>query len=258
MTPKLSWTEKLKRWRQQNAEQYALTVMADPRKVELYKVLPFPGVVLIMGDRRQGKTGLAHEAARKMHVRRGLPAVVHIPKVPEVTRRKIQKLLPDWMKVSTRRSEWPKNCVVIYDEAAQSAHARRTQSGDAVDLDDLIGISGQRNQLIFFISHHSRKLDVNVVQEVNRIIWKKPTYAHHLFERDEVSDFTLKAYHFFDQVRGTKAWNTATSTKAKKLGLVLDFDQFGFSQCTNQLPPWWSDELSRLFQDVQRVGKGVI
>jgi len=29
--------------------------------------------------------------------------------------------------------------VVIYDEAAQTAHARRTQSGDAVALDNLIG-----------------------------------------------------------------------------------------------------------------------
>ena len=205
-----------------------------------------------------GKSALAHDTAEKLHNTRNMSAVLHLPRAPLALQKSLQRLLPRWLQVVTSTEQWPKRCVVIYDEAAQSAHARRTQSGDAVELDDLIGISGQRNQLIFFISHHSRKLDVNVVQEVNRIIWKKPTYAHHLFERDEVSDFTLKAYHFFDKVRGTKAWNTATSTKAKKLGLVLDFDQFGFSQCTNQLPPWWSDELSRLFQDVQRVGKGVI
>lgn len=250
MTPKATWTERLKRWRQQNAEQYARTVMDTPIKLPLYQILPYPGVVLIMGDRRQGKTGLAHEATRQIHNRRRLPAVVHMPNVPDKIRRRIQKLLPPWMKVVTKRSEWPKNCVVIYDEAAQSAHARRSQSGAAVELDDLIGISGQRNQLIFFISHHSRKLDVNVVTEVNRIIWKKPTYAHQLWERDEVSDFSMRAYQFFQSVKGEVA--------QKKAALVLDFDKFGFYQTTNSLPPWWSDELSRLFQDVQRIVKGVI
>lgn len=250
MKQKTSWTERLKKWRRDNAEQYACTVMNDPGKRSLYQLLPFPGVVLIMGDRRMGKTGLAHEAAHQLHTRRGLPAVVHMPHAPDKMRRKLQKLLPSWMKVVTRRSEWPKNCIVIYDEASQSAHARRSQSGTAVELDDLIGISGQRNQLIFFISHHSRKIDVNVVTEVNRIIWKKPTYAHQLWERDEVSDFSMKAYQFFQGIKGPVA--------QKKAALVLDFDSFGFYKTTNSLPPWWSDDLSRLFQDVQRLVKGVI
>lgn len=247
---KASWSEELKKWRRDNQEHYAKTILSAPQKISLYKSLPFPGVVLIMGDRRMGKTGLAHEAANQFHNRRNLPAVIHMPNVPENIRRKIQKLLPSWMKIVTRRSEWPKDCIVVYDEAAQSAHARRTQTGAAVELDDLIGISGQRNQLILFISHHSRKLDLNVVTEVNRIIWKKPTYAHHLFEREEISDFSMRAYKFFRGIKGEIA--------KKKASLILDFDEFGFYQCNNSLPPWWSDELSRLFQDVQRIGKGVL
>jgi len=244
------WTDKLKQWRRTHEENYAETILSTPKKVSLFSALPFPGVVLIMGDRRMGKTALAHEAADLFHKRRNIPAVIHMPNVPEPIRRKIQKHLPGWMSIVTRRSEWPKNCIVIYDEAAQSAHARRSQSGAAVELDDLIGISGQRNQLIFFISHHSRKLDLNVITEVNRIIWKKPTYAHQLFEREEVHDFSLKAYDFFRDIRGKVA--------RQKTSLILDFDEFGFSQCTNALPPWWCDELSRLFQDVQRIAKGVV
>lgn len=247
---KKSWSEKLKKWRKDNQEHYAKTILSVPTKANLYSLLPFPGVVLIMGDRRMGKTGLAHEAANQFHKRRGLPAAIHIPNVPEHIRKKIQKHLPPWMKIVTQRSQWPKDCIVIYDEAAQSAHARRTQTGAAIELDDLIGISGQRNQLIFFISHHSRKLDVNVITEVNRIMWKKPTYAHQLFERDEVSDFSMRAYEFFRAIKGEVAKKRAT--------MVLDFDEFGMYQCNNSLPPWWSDELSRLFQDVQRVVKGVI
>lgn len=250
MSPKLSWTEKLKRYRKANAERYAKIVLQEPPKTTLYHALPFPGLILIMGDRRMGKTGLAHEIANQVHNRRRLKAVVHMPRVvPEGVRKRIQRLLPPWMKIVTSRSEWPKNSVVIYDEAAQSAHARRTQSGDAVELDDLIGVSGQRNQLIIFIAHHSRKLDLNVVTEVNRIIWKKPTYAHQLFERSEVSDFSMRAFDYFSGIKGEVA--------RKKAALVLDFDNFGFHQTKNSLPPWWCEDLSRLFQDVQRI-KGVI
>lgn len=247
---KTNWSDKLRKWRRDNEESYAMTILSPPRKISLYQALPFPGLVLVMGDRRMGKTAIAHEGANVMHKRRGLPAVVHIPNVPESIKKKIAKLLPPWMHLVTSRNQWPKDCIVIYDEAAQSAHARRSQSGQAVELDDLIGISGQRNQLIFFISHHSRKLDVNVVTEVNRIMWKKPTYAHQLFERDEVHDFSMRAYEFFRNIKGEVARKRAT--------LVLDFDEFSLYQVNNSLPPWWSDDLSRLFQDVQRLGRGVI
>lgn len=251
MTPKRkSWSDRLKDYRRNKQEEYAKTVLQTPPKATLYSLLPFPGLILIMGDRRAGKTASAHEIAHQVNSRRHLPAVIHMPRVvPENIRRRIQRLTPQWMKVVTNRSEWPKNSVVIYDEAAQTAHARRSQSGDAVELDDLISISGQRNQLIVFIAHHSRKLDLNIITEVNRIIWKKPTYAHQLFERDEVSDFTMRAYDFFAGIKGEVA--------RKKAALVLDFDNFGFHQTTNKLPPWWCEDLSRLFQDVQRI-KGVM
>lgn len=136
--------------------------------------------------------------------------------------------------------------MVIYDEASQSAHARRTQSGQAVRLDNLIGISGQRNQLILFLVHHSRKLDVNVIHEVDRIIWKMPTYAHTMFERDEMSDFTYKALEFFQGIKG--------ETARKKASLMMDAtEDLKFSTFNNTLPPWWSDKLSRVFQDIDEM-----
>ena len=247
MTPKLSWSEKLKRYRKDKAENYARSILEPPTKVPLYSALRFPGVYIIMGDIRSGKTGLAHEIANQMNQRRGIPAIIHMPKATQDIRRKIQRMLPKWMTVVADRSAWPKDTVVIYDEAAQSAHSRRSQSGDAVEMDDLLAISGQRRQLILFISHHSRKLDINVCTAVHRIIWKRPTYAHQLWERDEMSDFTAKAFDFFKGVKGEIA--------QKKASLVLDFDNFRFLQTTNTLPPWWNDDLSCLFQDVQQVKK---
>ena len=242
MTPKLSWAEKLKRYRKDKAEDYAKTILSAPGKVNLYSAMRLPGVAIIMGDIRSGKTGLAHTIAYEYHKRRHLPAILHLPHLNDIQRKKVQKLVPPWMKVAAKRSQWPQRAVVIYDEAAQSAHARRSQSGDAMELDDLLSIAGQREQLILFISHYSRKLDLNVCTGVHRIIWKRPTFAHQLWEREEMADFTGRAYDFFRQIKGELA--------QKKAVLILDMDNFAFHQCTNKLPPWWSDELSCIFRDM--------
>lgn len=251
-----TYLEKLKAYRREKEEQYARTIMEKPAAATILKSIPFPGVVLIMGRRRYGKTGLAHQIGAEMHKSRGVPVIVHLPpSVPPEVRGRIQKMLPDWIKVTTKTSEWPKRCVVIYDEAAQTAHARRTQSGDAVELDNLIGISGQREQLLIFICHHSRKLDPNVVREVNRIIWKQPTYAYMLFERDELSDFTMKAFDHFAGLRKGRPYNETVKRTLKRACLMLDFDDFRFVTLENRLPAHWTEELSVLFQDISKVSK---
>ena len=106
MTPKLSWSEKLKRHRKDKAENYAMSIMEPPTKVPRYSALRFPGVVLIMGDIRSGKTGVAHEIANQMHQRRGIPAILHMPIAPLDVRRKVQRMLPSWMTVVDSRAFW--------------------------------------------------------------------------------------------------------------------------------------------------------
>lgn len=253
---KKTFLDKLKEWRRSKEEQYARTVMEKPAKSTILKCIPLPGVVLVMGRRRYGKTATAHQIACEMHKSRKVPAIVHLPPTaPQEIRQKIQKLLPSWIKVTTRKEEWDKNAVVIYDEAAQTAHARRTQSGAAVELDNLIGISGQRNQLLIFICHHSKKLDPNVVREVNRIVWKQPTYAYQLFERDELSDFTMKAFDFFAGLRKGRPYNETVKRLMKRANLVLDFDDFKFEWFDNKLPYYWTEDLSNLFEDITKVGR---
>lgn len=245
MSPKKKWAEKLKKWRQKHEQTYAKAILTPPQRTTLYRTMPYPGCVLIMGRRRYGKSGLAHEIANQFHKKRECPAVLHLPHIPENMRRRVQKLLPDWFRVMTDYRQWPENAVVVYDEASQSAHARRSQSDYAVTLDNMIGISGQRNQMLLFISHHSRKLDLNIIHEVDRVIYKEPTYAHAIWERDEMGDFTYKAAEFFSGIR--------TEVSKKRANLVVDFQNFQFFNFTNGLPPWWSDDLSRLFRDIEMM-----
>lgn len=243
-----TYAEKLRKWRQKHEEEYAKAIMSPPEHTKLLKAIPFPGTILVMGARRKGKSALAHDIAEKLHNKRGLPAVLHLPRMPSNLQKQIQSLLPPWMELVTSTERWPKHSIVIYDEASQGAHARRTQSGEAVELDNLIGISGQRQQLIIFISHHSRKLDLNVVRDVDLIAWKIPTYSHWMFERNEFSDFVLKAIDFFRGIR--------SEPKALKTTLVMDFHNLRFQEFTNGLPSYWSDRLSHLFEDIRCIAKG--
>ena len=251
-----TFLDKLRKWRKDKEEQYARTIMEKPERSTILKMFRLPGVALILGSRRYGKTASAHKIGEDLHRSKGVRVMVHLPPTaPQETRQRIQKLLPDYMKVTTKKEEWEKNSVVIYDEAAQTAHARRTQSGDAVALDNLIGISGQRNQFLIFICHHTKKLDPNVVREVNFIIWKRPTYAYQLFERDELTDFTMKAFDYFADLRKGRKMNDTIQRMLKRNNLVLDFDDFRFFSFENSLPRYWTEDLSSLFQNINKVGR---
>ena len=238
----------MKQWRKRHEEDYAKAIMAPPAKTTLLKAIPVPGVILIMGAKGRGKSALAHGIAERIHSTKDLSAVLHLPTAPADIQKRIQKLLPSWIKVVTNTNQWPKKCVVIYDEASQSAHSRRTQSGDAVELDNLMSISRQRQQLIIFISHHSRKLDPNVIRDVDRIAWKGPTYAHWIFERNEFTDFVLKAVDFFQAI--------PRESTALRTTLMMDFHAFTFQEFTNALPTYWSEALSHLFEDIKSIRKG--
>lgn len=237
MAKRLTWAEKLRRWQKGQDEATAKVLMSPPGKTTLLQATPFPGVVIIMGSRGSGKTGLAHEIMSQLHNRRGLGGALLLPIVP----RGKSRLLPSWVRVVISASQLPKKSVCIIDEAAQVAHARRSQCATAVLLDNLISISRHRQQLIIFIAHHSRKLDINLIHDSDRLFWKQPTEAHALFERDELQLFTRKALGFFADIRGEKARLKAT--------YVMDLHHLKFSRFNNGLPPWWSQTISHGFQN---------
>lgn len=251
-----AWQDQLKRWRKEHSDNYAKALLNPPAPTTVMKFIPYPGVILLMGERGMGKSVEAHWIGSILHRAHNIPVVMHLPTIPDKLRKRINSMLPPWIRVVTRREDWPHGGVVIYDEAAQSAHARRTQSKDAVVLDNLISISRQRQQTIIFISHHSRKLDPNVVHEVDQIHWKQPTYAHQLFERDEIADFSMKAFDFFLALREGVSWRDCTERvkrKVKNTTLALDMQDFKFATFTNGLPDYWNEELSCIFQSIANL-----
>jgi len=235
---KESWVKKLKQWEKDQDEAVAKALMSPPLASTILKSIPLPGVVIIMGARGKGKSALAHEIMAQFNKSKGIGGVLlRTSSLPA----KQRKLLPKWISVVHSISALPMNKVCLIDESAQVAHARRSQSGQAIKLDNLVSISRQRNQLIIFISHHSRKLDINLIHDSDVLLWKEPTEAHAIFERDELQLFTRKALEFFRGIKGTKARLKAT--------YVTDLHHMRFHRFNNGLPKWWSAEMSNGFQD---------
>jgi len=233
LTPKQSWSQKLKQWQKGQDEATARVLMSPPKKITIFRAIPFPGVIVILGARGSGKSGLAYDIMDRFHNVKHLGGATLMPQAVSKTKR---KLLPSWVKIVNSIQQLPQKSVCIIDEAAQLAHARRTQSTLAVNLDNLISISRHRQQLILVLVHHTRKLDLNIVHDSDRIIWKQPTEAHALFERDEMQLFTRKALEFFAGLRTQKQrWSYC---------YCMNFHHLNFTYFRNSLPPWWSEKLS--------------
>jgi energy-coupling factor transporter ATP-binding protein EcfA2 len=249
--------DKLKNWRKQHADTYAKTLLDKPKSVTIKQFIPKMGVILIMGDLGMGKSAFAHCIAEVIHETQSRPVVLHLPAwVPGKLKNKVQSYLPKWVKVVSDKKQWPNGAVVIYDEAALSAHARRTQAKGAIELDSLLSIARQQNQLIIFISHHSRKLDPNIVQQVTQIHWKQPTFAHQLFEREEMQDFSMRAFDFFQELREGKPWRLCSPSVVKRVKsttLALDMQDFCFATLHNAPATYWSEQLSCAFKDIANL-----
>jgi hypothetical protein len=233
MTAKESWANKLKQWQKGQDEARAKVLMSPPGKTTILRTIPFPGVIVILGSRGSGKSALAYEIMAKFHTAKHLGGALLMPHPMAKAKR---KLLPNWVKTVSTIQQLPQKCVCVIDEAAQVAHARRTQSAEAVSLDNLISISRHRKQLIIVVVHHSRKLDLNIIHDSDQVIWKEPTEAHALFERDEIQLFTRKALEFFAGL--------TTPRQRWSYCYCMDFHHLRFTIFRNALPPWWSEELS--------------
>jgi hypothetical protein len=238
-------------WRIRHKEKRAKALLSEPTQTTIGRLIKPTGVALIMGDRRSGKSVLAFFIMEYFHDKKGIKGAVCYPQM----NRKLRRLLPRWIKVVTRIKDLPAGCVCIIDEASQVAHARRTSSTAAVDMDALVALSEQKGQLIIFISHHSRKFDINDVHGSNLIIWKQPTLADTMWERDELQTYVLRAWEFFQKLY-PKNWNPTKPIPKKVLQacFVMNLRRMEFFTFRNTLPQFWSNDLStvfKLFEDIE-------
>lgn len=191
---------------------------------------PQNGVVVVMGDRGQGKTAMAYYVMHERHKRSNGKIGGAVFLAPDG----LKALLPGWIAKPQQLMQIPPDSVVVIDEAQQVAHARRAMADTNLELANLVALSRQRNQLIFIITHHSRKLDLLNLMDASRVIWKKPLASHVMMERKEIKPFTARAFHAFETLTGD----------SRKWAYVMDSQNLRFGFVKSKLAPWWTEQMS--------------
>lgn len=198
----------------------------------LVRVLPSPGVVLILGKRGGGKSALAYRLAERLRSR----AAVFAVGVPRPARR----YLPSWIGTPETLWEVPGGAVVILDESYLVYHARAAMRRESREAGQLEGLVRHKGWLLILISHQARRLDKDLVSGVDLLLWKEPERLQGDFERPELREGARRAARAFGKFAvGERPQYTYVVEPGR------DFE----GMIVTALPTFWSEEFSRAFAD---------
>lgn len=211
-------------------------------------ILPRVGTVGILGRHQYGKSALAYHIAEERHRALGSDAVVLGPPLT------LKDKFPEWVHLVDGLQElrlYP-NHTVILDESSWPLHARQSLHRDHVGFDKAMSVAGQLGQLFIFCTHHSRKLDPNVVTEYEVLAWKLPKRMHVLMERPDIRQWAQEA---------RAALMSYPIENRKKYTYVLYDDLEESAVLENPLPTFWSEDIrtaaaKSLLEDMAAVDVG--
>jgi len=205
-------------------------------------ILRHPTIYLIIGDRDTGKTALGwvilEYLAKEFNIKPYLFVTGDVPP------RKLGAV-PKWVSVVDSLKDIPNNCVVLVDEAYMRYHARQAaRSYEAITLHKLIELSRQKGLTFIYVSQRSSTLDVNVIKAFNVLLIKKPSVWQIPYERELIKGYCEKALDKFNSLKridNPREWVYIVSD-------IPGIPRFeGFKQ--NGLPSFWSDELSKFYEE---------
>ena len=204
--------------------------------------IPTQGVIVINGHRGEGKSALGWWLAQKMQQKTNKKvAAMGMPT-------EAQKVFPkrgfgrggiqfvnDLETISRLKPS-----IIICDEAAFLAGARRAMSKTNQDWLKLINICRHKDHLLIFIHQQSRQLDVQIMMDADLVLMKRPTQLHLRGARAELAPEIKEAYDLFASMRG----NT------KKKVYVVDYHYGAKAMLSASMPTWWTDKVSKAYSSV--------
>ena len=208
-----------------------------PQSALSWKTLPSNGLVIIEGQRGQGKTSLAWYLAETKRVEKRGKRVIAFG-MPE----QAKKALPKWITHMNTLEEVSnaKPSIVVIDEAAFAANARRAMQESNLEWLQLISICRHKDHLLIFVSQHNRQLDVQILADADLVIMKKPSLLHLRFTRPEFKPEIQQAYEEFQTIKGD----------SRKFAYVVDYHNGNAKMLRCQLPKFWSDKISKAYSQM--------
>ena len=214
------WAYQERLWKEKNKE----LIEEWTQKV----TLPTDGVIIVTGKRGSGKTALGMYMLELAHQQGRKTAVFGFPI-------KKKHLLPDWIDIISDINNLPENAVILLDEASMNFYSRDSFTKINKMINKLISISRQKSQVLIFISHNLRKLDIGLILDADMLLMKMPSLFHSRFERSEVRQLIKEA-------------EQELKDKSKEFVYCFSHDYIGLLK--NPLPSFWSDDLSNAWAGI--------
>lgn len=211
--------------------------------VKSWRQVPHDGVVLILGEQGEGKSAAAWwiaEGGRNGTIpgwpKTGKKREVVAYKLPEAAKR----YLPKYVRIvqSIADLKRTKDLIVVYDETAKSANARRAMSSDNVEAMELNALARQFGHLILYIAQHSKQPDPDIVINSKWILHKHPSLLHIRFTRPELRPEYELTLELFGRIK-EREW--------KKHVVVIDYKHGQAGVLKNGLATFWSEKLSTIY-----------
>jgi len=190
--------------------------------------------LLILGRRGSGKTGLGHYLVERFSkVYQLSPVIVGLP--PEK-----RKLLPPNYICPLSQADIPDSSIALLDEGAMFTPARRSMSKLNQLVVSMLSLVRQRNQIIFFIYHFPRMVDVGILSYLDGVFLKEPSIWDVSYGQkgELLPKLTRKAAELFENMDEEK----------RKRAVFVSAPQARFEGLLeNPLPSYWSDEISKAY-----------
>ena len=200
--------------------------------------MPKCGIILETGFRGEGKTTLAWWLTDMLRNTKGFPNRVVPFGLPEAG----VKLLPKWAQhpVNTAKELFElKPSIIIIDEAAFAVNARRSMSKDNVDFMDLFAIARHKGHLMIFISQTSRQVDIQIIEQADLILMKKPSALQVRESRGSLKEQTQEAFILLNGKPDSRKWVYAYDPKTDAAKVL-----------SASMPTWWTKKLSHLYSEM--------
>ena len=202
-----------------------------------WKGLPSNGLVIIEGQRGQGKSSLAWRLAELKRMNKQGKRVIAFGMPAQA-----KKALPKWISHMHTLEEVSKAkpSIMIIDEAAFTANSRRAMQETNIEWLKLIAICRHKDHLLIFVSQHNRQLDVQILADADLVIMKKPSLLHLRFTRPEFKPELEDAYNAFQKIKGD----------TRKHAYVVDYHNGQAKMLRCDLPTFWSDKISKAYAEM--------
>ncbi|KGK99375.1 hypothetical protein LI82_05060 [Methanococcoides methylutens] len=198
------------------------------------------GSYLAFGSIRQGKTGLIMRMVDIIH-EENPDRPVYFHKFPRTK----MHLLPDWVEIVNNVDDVPKGAVLVKDDSGlnDDVNAKSSRSADAKQWARFLAVMGQRRITLLMTIQNTAivSLDSFRFGYIN-MFFKRYDEVSRTFERSEFQAVINPVQKMFDR-RVSKGFDS------KRLSYVFSPHFHGWIE--NDLPSWWSQDLSEAFDEVK-------